>query len=73
MQSETKTPLNADNSFGKAIGASLALSASLGILVAYWLGQGKSLRYWLTLIIFFLASTIVSFFAIKIKNKTSNL
>ena len=53
------------NPFGVAIGAGLAITASFGILTAYiasyYGGEGKRPVYWLSIGIFFIISTLISY------------
>lgn len=55
------------NPFGMAIGAALALTATFGILSAYIAGAGNRPRYWLTILIFFVVATIISYIVAKIR------
>jgi len=55
------------NPFGLAIGAALALTATFGILSAYMAGTGNRPRYWLTIGIFFVVATIISYIVAKVR------
>ncbi len=53
------------NPIGLAIGAALALTATFGILSAYIVGAGNRPRYWMTIGVFFLVTTIIGYFIAK--------
>ena len=53
------------NPFGLAIGAALALTATFGILSAYIFGAGNRPRYWMTIAIFFVITTIIGYIVAK--------
>lgn len=59
------------NPLGLAIGAALALTATFGILFGYmakYIGEGTRPWYWLTIAIFFVVATIISYVVAKARD-----
>lgn len=53
------------NPLGQAIGAALALTATFGILSGYIVARGSTPRYWMTIGIFFIVTTIIGYVIAK--------